>query len=661
MVVAILIEPKINPSNQATLSPALQTKKDNMKNIILTTTLLTALAGAHLAAAAPMGTAFTYQGRLNDGGQPANNLYDLTFTLHDDPVNVVSVGTYIILSAVPVTNGLFTVSLNANGEFGPNAFIGQARWLQIGVRTNSANNAFNNFTFLAPRQPLTPAPCALFASNAMTALNASYAANVADGAITGLKLAPGAVTWSSIAGIPAGFADGVDNGPTYTAGAGLNLNWLYQLSVDFGGSGSATSVAHSDHGHFGSAWGGNASFGPGLGVTNGAGNGAGLYGQQGAGSGFPYIFGNPAGVWGESSQGSGVWGASATSAGVRGISLGTNGYGVYGATLATNGANFGVHGQSASTSGAGVRGLATATTGTNAGVSGQSASTSGAGVRGLAMASSGPTVGVGGESASAQGAGVFGKATSTTGFNYGVRGETASNGGDAMHGLATAGSGTTAGVSGQANSTGGVGVRGLATGPSGTTAGVRGEAYSSEGFGVLARNNNGVALKAAGTGIIQSDADSYVWIPASAAFGAYGDSGIERIGPQMLVLNRAGYDYNTIHCPLTVPGILYGQRTVLKSIEVFWASSDTNNYIYSTTVYESFNPNNPAHAFVDGIYTLYEDFAQRDSSWGWYTVPVNYSFSNTSGFLGLQLDFSFLGEGNRPIYLTGFKVRLGHN
>src|SRR5215211_4956746 len=115
---------------------------------------LTCLALAALAVeifAAAMGPAFTYQGRLHDGGQPANNVYDLTFTLHDDPVNGPSIGTYIILSAVPVTNGLFTVELNASGEFGTNAFHGQARWLQIGVRTNSSGNAFNNFTFLSPR------------------------------------------------------------------------------------------------------------------------------------------------------------------------------------------------------------------------------------------------------------------------------------------------------------------------------------------------------------------------------------------------------------------------------------------------------------------------------------------------------------------------------
>lgn len=35
--------------------------------------------------------------------------------------------------AVPVSNGLFTVLLNGNGEFGANAFNGSARWLQIQV------------------------------------------------------------------------------------------------------------------------------------------------------------------------------------------------------------------------------------------------------------------------------------------------------------------------------------------------------------------------------------------------------------------------------------------------------------------------------------------------------------------------------------------------
>jgi len=97
--------------------------------------------------AAPMGTAFSYQGRLYDASQPANNVYDLTFTLHDNPVNAAAIGSPMTLLAVPVTNGLFTVQLNANGEFGPSAFDGSARWLQMGVRTNGQVN----FTSLSPR------------------------------------------------------------------------------------------------------------------------------------------------------------------------------------------------------------------------------------------------------------------------------------------------------------------------------------------------------------------------------------------------------------------------------------------------------------------------------------------------------------------------------
>ena len=33
--------------------------------------------------AGPLGTAFTYQGRLTDGPNPAKGIYDLRFSIHD--------------------------------------------------------------------------------------------------------------------------------------------------------------------------------------------------------------------------------------------------------------------------------------------------------------------------------------------------------------------------------------------------------------------------------------------------------------------------------------------------------------------------------------------------------------------------------------------------
>jgi hypothetical protein len=105
------------------------------------------------------GTAFTYQGQLNDSGSPADGRYDLTFTLYSftNLPGTILAGP-ITNAAVTVTNGLFTTTL----DFGPGVFTGTNYWLQIGVRTNGGTT----FTALSPRQQLTPVPYAIFANTA---------------------------------------------------------------------------------------------------------------------------------------------------------------------------------------------------------------------------------------------------------------------------------------------------------------------------------------------------------------------------------------------------------------------------------------------------------------------------------------------------------------
>ena len=104
------------------------------------------------------GTAFTYQGRLNQGSVAANGVFDLQTEIFD----AVSGGTLIAGPLtnlnVGVTNGLFTVPL----DFGPGVFTGNKYWLDVAVRTNGAAT----FTELAPRQALTPSPYAIFAESA---------------------------------------------------------------------------------------------------------------------------------------------------------------------------------------------------------------------------------------------------------------------------------------------------------------------------------------------------------------------------------------------------------------------------------------------------------------------------------------------------------------
>ncbi|MEK7717059.1 MAG: hypothetical protein AAB322_04820, partial [Pseudomonadota bacterium] len=113
----------------------------------------------------PLTTAFTYQGQLKQGGAPFDGTADFQFTLWDaagsgnPPTGGTQVGGVQAINALPVTAGLFTVALNAGGEFGANAFNGSARWLQVAVRSPAGGGG--SFTTLAPRQPLTPTPHAL--------------------------------------------------------------------------------------------------------------------------------------------------------------------------------------------------------------------------------------------------------------------------------------------------------------------------------------------------------------------------------------------------------------------------------------------------------------------------------------------------------------------
>lgn len=126
----------------------------------------------------------TYQGFLRQGGTPANGSFNMVFRLCSTPVvggvlqSFPAAGTV----AVNVANGLFTQELTFNTAH----FTGAERWLEIVV----------NGTTLTPRIKLNRTPYSIFADRA---------------------------PWSGLTGVPAGFADGIDNDTTYSASAGLDL------------------------------------------------------------------------------------------------------------------------------------------------------------------------------------------------------------------------------------------------------------------------------------------------------------------------------------------------------------------------------------------------------------------------------------------------------
>ncbi len=147
--------------------------------------------GFPAAAQTPMGTAFTYQGRLSDAGLPANGNYDLEFKLFDASAAGTQVGGTVLQTSLPVSGGLFSVSL----DFGA-AFSGSKRFLEVGVRPGGSTDAF---TLLGARQEMTPSPNAVFSAS---------------------------VPWTGIIGKPAGFADDIDDAALPTGTAPLNVAGL---------------------------------------------------------------------------------------------------------------------------------------------------------------------------------------------------------------------------------------------------------------------------------------------------------------------------------------------------------------------------------------------------------------------------------------------------
>ena len=142
--------------------------------------VLAALLPAAAIDAAPLGSGFTYQGQLKESGQPANGLYDLLVCLYAGPGDPAPLACAPESSDVPVADGSFAISI----DFGSAAFIGEERYLELRVRPGASGGAY---TVLAPRQLVRAAPEALRSATSSAA------------------------PWSGLTGVPAGFADGVDD------------------------------------------------------------------------------------------------------------------------------------------------------------------------------------------------------------------------------------------------------------------------------------------------------------------------------------------------------------------------------------------------------------------------------------------------------------------
>jgi len=313
---------------------------------------------------APLGTAFTYQGQLKQGGNPVNGTCDFQFSLWDAASGGAQVGSTLTKSSVTLDAGNFSVDL----DFGANAFRGYARYLQIAMRCPTGSGSY---TTLSGRVSLTAAPYAhslrpganissdtagqlgavLYVEDTYSGMLVSTAFKGQSTNGTGVYGESLSSTGIGVEGKAASTGKGV-RGETFS-GYGVYGEATSSSGVTYGVYGKTNSS--SGHGVYGTSPSTNPVYAGVTGVNTGGGAGSGVYGYSVGGYGVRGLATSGTGIYGEAGSGTGVYGTGSIT-GTVGIATASGGttYGVYG--KATSAGGNGVYGYSAS--GHGVHGKA---------------------------------------------------------------------------------------------------------------------------------------------------------------------------------------------------------------------------------------------------------------------------------------------------------------
>jgi len=292
--------------------------------------------------AEPMGTAWTYQGRLIDSNSTADGEYDFQFKLFDANAVGAQQGNTIDVNELDVIDGYFTVEL----DFGSDVFNGDARWLEIGVRPGELEDPCD-YTILEPRQEITPAPYAIYAKTAGhghsldaadgSPINAVYVDNDGDVGIgttspsaklhidsegnTELRIEhddfKNSISFYASTTKKGYIEKDDDYGLLKMSADGINDHITIMQST--GKVGIGTSVADGKLHVVGSSS---------QGVHGDSDDAEGVWGENSTSGNFGYLGGSSIGVYGESKNAEGVWGKNGAS-GNFGY-LGSSSYGVIG-------------------------------------------------------------------------------------------------------------------------------------------------------------------------------------------------------------------------------------------------------------------------------------------------------------------------------------------
>lgn len=371
--------------------------------------ILLATGPAH--AGPPIMETFTYQGRLDQGGVPADGEYDFQFKLFDAYSVGSQVGITQSRSGVDVLKGLFVTGL----DWPASVFDGRDLYLQIEVKPHGSADPY---TVLSRRQALTGSPYAICAAQSLGLLlpfettidsgnTALWVTNEGLGAAGRFYVKNGASNSAALYASTDGAGAALR---AYTSGTGEAGYFINALTTSTSDSLYAVTYGLAPAGRFEIIHGSSSAAA--LHATTNGPSGRGVYARA-TNTGAYANYGGYFLADGELSRG--VYGQSngASGYGVLGSVSQSGAVGVHGRNTNTTG-GAGVHGDSAGDAGMGVHGTATSSgSGVHYGGYFEATGKSAVGAQGSSAGSQGK--GLAGVASGFEGTGVYGAATSTSG------------------------------------------------------------------------------------------------------------------------------------------------------------------------------------------------------------------------------------------------------
>ncbi len=189
---------------------------------------------------------------------------------------------------------------------------------------------------------------------------------------------------------------------------------------------------------------------------------------------------------------------------------------------------------------------------------------------------------------------------------------------------------------------------------------------ASGGTALWVDSSNGVAIKATGSGVIQSSALSYVWISGSGVRPYHqSDTTIidmTTIGGARVYRGTAAGTRNVM-LPITLPGPLYGQNVTVTGLDVYFLSNTADDGITSTLLRRQIGMCSTSSCYRTilsdtSFYSCDDAVTPTGCSHHW-DLSTNNILTSSSGVLYLTFELSFAGAANW-VDIGGVRLTLEH-